>query len=187
MSTEILERTCASTRSVLVDVPADQLELATPCASRDVRALVNHIVRGTGYFATAVSTGSSADRVAVDDTAGDMIAAYDDGAAHAVAAFGTPGASERMVTLPFGTLPVSVFIGIAATDAFSHGWGLARATGQSTDLDADLAAQLLERARASLPDAFRGSDGKAPFGPATEVPATARPADALAAFLGRAV
>jgi hypothetical protein len=36
-------------------------------------------------------------------------------------------------------------------------------------------------------DADRGPDGHALFGPAREVPAGARAADQLAAFLGRAV
>ena len=84
-------------------------------------------------------------------------------------------------------LPASVFINIAATDAFSHGWDLARATRQSCDLDAELAAQLLENARALLPETFRAPDGQAPFGPIAPALATASPADALTAFLGRTV
>jgi uncharacterized protein (TIGR03086 family) len=187
MTTEMLERAFTSSRSVLVNLTPDQLALPTPCASWDVRALVNHMVGGPFYFAASVNDGVHPERAPADYTAGDIVATYDDGAAQAVAAFAAPGAFERMVTLPFGTLPVSVFINIAATDTFSHGWDLARATGQSCDLDADLAAQLLERARALLPDALRGPDGKAAFGPAVDVAETASPADALAAFLGRKV
>jgi uncharacterized protein (TIGR03086 family) len=187
MSTSILERSFASTRTVLVNVTPAELELPTPCASWDVRALINHLVGGTRYFAESVNTGTHPEREPVDYTAGDLVASYDDGVAQAVAAFAAPGALERMITLPFGTLPASVFIGIASTDAFGHGWDLARATGQSTDLDSDLAAELLERARASLPETFRGPDGRAPFGPIVEAPASAAAADHLAAFLGRAV
>jgi uncharacterized protein (TIGR03086 family) len=187
MTTEMLERAFASTRSVLVNVTPDQLALPTPCTSWDVRALVNHMVGGPFYFAASVNDGAHPEGGASDYTTGDMVASYDDGVAQAVAAFAAPGAFERMITLPFGTLPGSVFITIAATDAFGHGWDLARATGQSCDLDPELASQLLEQAQALLPDAFRGPDGQAPFGPVAEAPATARPADALAAFLGRTV
>ncbi len=187
MTTEMLERAFASSRSVLVNVTPDQLALTTPCASWDVRALINHMVGGPFYFAASVNDGVHPERGASDYATGDIVASYDDGTVQAVAAFAAPGAFERMVTLPFGTLPVSVFINIAATDAFSHGWDLARATGQSSDLDGDLATQLLERARALLPDTLRGPDGKAAFGPVADAPATAHPADALAAFLGRTV
>jgi uncharacterized protein (TIGR03086 family) len=187
MSTEMLERAFASTRSVLVNVTPDQFELATPCASWDVRALVNHMVGGPFYAAASVNDGVHPAPAASDYATGDIVASYDDGVARAVAAFAAPGALERMITLPFGTLPGAVFINIAATDAFSHGWDLARATGQSCDLDPQLASQLLEQARALLPDAFRGPDGQAAFGPVTAAPATACPADELAAFLGRTV
>ena len=92
MSTEILERAFASTRSVLVNVRPDDLERPTPCASWDVRALVNHIVGGTHYFAASVNAGSAPDALPVDFASGDMVASFDDGAAQAIAAFGAPGA-----------------------------------------------------------------------------------------------
>ena len=87
--------------------------------------------------------------------------------------------------LPFGEFPAATFIGLTTTDAFVHGWDVAKATGQSTDLNPELAATLLERARAAIPDSFRGPDGTAPFGPIVEVPDSAPAADQLAGFLGR--
>ena len=98
---------------------------------------------------------------------------------------GAPGAQDKVLTLPFGTLPASVFMGIATTDAFTHGWDLAKATGQSTDIDPELAGQLLDGARMFVQPAFRGEDGNAPFGPEQPAPAGASTADQLAAFLGR--
>jgi uncharacterized protein (TIGR03086 family) len=74
---------------------------------------------------------------------------------------------------------------IAASDAFTHGWDLARALGQSTDLDPELAAQLL--GASMIPDEFRGPDGQAPFGPKVDVPESAPAADRLAGVLGRQV
>ena len=90
-----------------------------------------------------------------------------------------------MITLPFGSLPGSVYIGIVTTDAFTHGWDLARATGQSTDLDPEFAAELLEGSRLFLQPAFRGADGERPFGAEQSPPPNATNADLLAAFLGR--
>ena len=67
---------------------------------------------------------------------------------------------------------------------FTHGWDLAKATGQSTDLDPALAEQILEVAAMIVPDQFRGPEPM-PFGPAVEPPAGAPVADRLAAFFGR--
>ncbi len=92
---------------------------------------------------------------------------------------------ERIMHLPFGDLPGGAFVYIACGDTFTHGWDLARATGQSTDLDPKTAAQLLEIVSPMLPDAFRGEDGQAPFGPRQEAPDRATEADKLAAFMGR--
>ena len=74
---------------------------------------------------------------------------FNAGSARAVKAFAADGAMERIMQLPFGDLPGS---GLRATsravDTFTHGWDLAKATGQSTDLDPELAAQLLAIAQA---------------------------------------
>jgi uncharacterized protein (TIGR03086 family) len=154
-----------------------------------VRGLVNHIVGGTHWFAMNVNEGGSSDdgNDVPDSTDGDYLATFDAGAKDAVAAFDAPGAQEKMLDLPFGKFPGAAFMGLATTDAFTHGWDLAKATGQETDLNPKLAAKLLEGAKASIPDQFRGADGKAPFGPVVEAPASASAADRLAAFLGRTV
>jgi len=189
MSTDALEQAFASTAAVLANVKADQLDDPTPCASWKVRDLLNHVVGGTYFFATIAETGQppAGQDAAPDFATGDFNASYGEGAKRAVAAFGAEGAMEKQMTLPFGQLPGAVFVNIAATDTFAHGWDLARATGQATDLDADLARQLLENARGFLPDAMRGPDGQAPFGPRVDVPESAPPADQLAGFLGRKV
>ena len=91
---------------------------------------------------------------------------------------------DKILKLPFAELPGGVFVNIATIDTFTHGWDLAKATGQPSDLDPELATQLLAFARAFLSDGLRGEDGQAPFGPQVEAPAGAGPADQLAAFLG---
>jgi uncharacterized protein (TIGR03086 family) len=45
--------------------------------------------------------------------------------------------------VPFGTVPGSVFIGLRTVDVLAHAWDLAKATGQPTDLDSELAERLL--------------------------------------------
>lgn len=65
---------------------------------------------------------------------------------------------------------------------------MAECTGQSTDLDPELAAQLLEGSKGSIGDTARGPDDSGmPFGPEQKAPEGANNADKLAAFLGRTV
>ena len=188
MSTDVLARTFAMTRDILAKATPEQYERRTPCASWNVRTLANHIVEGANWFALCVDGGAAPDpdpTHGVDYAAGDLVAAYDKGVSASLAAFGAPGAQERIIRLLFGDLPGAVFMGIATNDVFTHGWDLAKATGQPTDLDAEVAEQILVQVRAFVSDGLRGADGAAPFGAEVPAPDTAVAADRLAAFLGR--
>jgi len=185
MTVDQLRAAFASTRGVLVAVTADQLDQPTPCASWTVRDLIDHLVGISFWSAETISTGVAPEQPPTGYADGDFVAAFDDGIAATLAACDTPGAFDGTVRLPFGEFPAVRFLGLATTDPFVHGWDLAKATGQPTDLDPVLAEQLLTQARASIPDTFRGPDGTAPFGPIVDVPAGAPPADQLAGFLGR--
>jgi uncharacterized protein (TIGR03086 family) len=181
--TEELARAFASTRSVLRAVRADQLDEATPCASWDVRLLINHFI-GTAHWAGA--TVSASTQVPDEDFAGDdALASYDQSIRTTLAAFQAPGALERTLTLAFGQYSGAALMRLATTDQFTHGWDLARAIGHPTNLDPDLADELLARARTEIPAAYRGPDAQALFGPIREPHAGAGAADRLAAFLGR--
>jgi uncharacterized protein (TIGR03086 family) len=180
-----LEQALQSTLAILAKVQPADLDAPTPCASWDVRALINHFIGTARWWAGALA-GRLEDTDA-DYAAGDFVAAYEQSAAIALAAFGAEGALEQMVRLPFGEFPGAAVRGMAALDQFAHGWDLARALGYPAGLDPDLAAQLLAQARLTIGDAFRGPDGAAPFGPVVPAPAGADAADQLAAFLGRPV
>lgn len=184
MVTENLARAFASTRNVLANVQPVQLDGPTPCASWTVRDLINHIVGGSHWFGATTESGEAGPSSEQDWTEGDMVASFDSGVARALAAFKAPGAQEKTIKLPFGEFPGSVYMGLATTDTFTHGWDLAKATGQSVDLDAALAEKLLEAATLLVPDQFRG-DEPMPFGPKVEPPEGATAADRLAAFMGR--
>ena len=184
---DLLARCFASTRGVLANVTPEQLEgTQTPCASWGVKELVDHIVNGTTWFAVIAETGMPpGDGDYPGFTADSVVEAFDAGSARAVAAFAAEGALERIMHLPFGDLPGAAFVYVACGDTFTHGWDLAKATGQSTDLDPDTATKLLEIVTPMLPDTFRGEEGQAPFGPRQEAPAGATAADEVAAFMGR--
>jgi len=180
-----LDQALQGTLAILTKVQRASLDAATPCASWDVRALVNHFIGTTRWWAATIAgDGDVAD---ADYAAGDFVAAYEESIRIAVTAFAADGALDKTVRLPFGEFPGTVLRDLATMEQFTHGWDLARATGQPTDLDPGLAGGLLSQARLAITDAFRGPDGQALFGPAREVPAGAGPADQLAGFLGRLV
>jgi uncharacterized protein (TIGR03086 family) len=177
-----------SSRPVLVAVRPEQLDDPTPCASWKVRDLINHMVQAPDFAATVASTRDFSNHRGdlSDHASGDYLAAYDAATSRALDVFRTAGAWEGSVKMPFGELPAPAFATIATGDAFVHGWDLAKATGQAAGtLDPALAAELLVAVGPLLPDAFRGADGTAPFGPRVEVADDAPAADKLAGFLGR--
>jgi len=181
---ERLGRAFASTRSVLVQVQAGQLAAPTPCASWDVRALIEHFTGSARWAAAAIGGEEAMDE---GFAAGDFLAAYDQGTKGLLAAFGTEGALEKAVTVPWGELSGAAPMWLAVNDQFVHGWDLARAIGHDTDLDPGLADELLVRGQAWITDAYRGPDGAGLFGPPVKAPAGASSADRLAAFLGRSM
>jgi uncharacterized protein (TIGR03086 family) len=184
MSADVLEQAFASSAKVLAGVQAGDLDKPTPCATWKVRDVVNHMVGGTHFFAETAETGVAPTGPNDTDFAGgDISSAYAEGSARAIAAFRADGAMEKTMKLPFGEFPGAIFVMIAASDAFTHGWDVAKALGQSTDLDPGLATQLLSMSM--IPDEFRGADGVMPFGPKVEAPESATAADKLAAYLGR--
>jgi uncharacterized protein (TIGR03086 family) len=187
MSTQGLERAYARTRSILVNVAPDQLSAPTPCQSWQVRDVVNHLIGVSFFYAETLNTGAAPPPVEADFTSGDLMTTFDEAADRALTAFAAPGAEQKTVTLRLGPLPGRAFMGIAAIDVLVHGWDLARATGQPTDFEPELAEQLLDGARALLQPSLRGDDGKAPFGEEQPAPPDATPTDRLAAFLGRRV
>jgi uncharacterized protein (TIGR03086 family) len=180
-----LNQAMQSTLAVLTKIRSDDLDAPTPCASWDVRALVNHFVGTARWWAATIAGGGEV--ADADYSAGDYVAAYEESIAIAVEAFAAEGALARTVRLPFGEFPGAVLLGLAAMEQFTHGWDLARAVGYPTNLDPALATGLLGQARLAVSDAFRGPDGQALFGPVVAVPDSAEPADQLAGFLGRSV
>jgi uncharacterized protein (TIGR03086 family) len=186
MSVQPFTGASASTAAILANVSQDQLDLPTPCASWTVRDLINHVVGNAFWFEAIADNGVAPDRpdnCAPDFTGGDFKTTFTEGSGRATAAF--DAALDKTLQLPWGAMPATAFLMMASADQFVHGWDLAKATGQSTDLAADLAAQFLEFYRQVMSDPFRGPDTQAPFGAAVRVPESAGTATQLAAFLGR--
>ena len=175
------DRAAAVADSVLSRIGPEQLALPTPCPEWTVRQLINHVVGGTAVFA-GMMTGEAVDRE-VDFLGDDPHGAFRAAVARLRALFAEPGALERIVPSPFGARPATALVEMRTNEMMVHSWDLARATGQSTDLDPELAETCVEafrRLRAS-------GRGAGMFADPQPVSDTAPAADRMAALAGRAV
>jgi uncharacterized protein (TIGR03086 family) len=175
-------RAAAQTESIIAAVRPDQEALPTPCAEWDVRTLLSHMVGGVTRIALV---GEGADALSVPPFAGggdDWPADYRAAAGRAAAAWADDAKLDAIFAVPWGKVPGRIALAGYAREVIAHGWDLATATGQPTELDPGLGAFALEVSRRSLP-----ADGREgiPFGPVTEAPAGAGVYAQLAAWLGR--
>ena len=164
-------------------VHPDRLGDATPCTEWNVRMLINHVVSGNLFF-VHLATGSTPPDRGVDHLGNDPLTVFRD-SVHAVsAAFEADGFLDRVMTAPFGEVPGSRLVDMRRNELTVHGWDLAKATGQSTDLDPEVIAVC----QASF-TAWPWPPGRAdtPFDAEQPAPPNATDADRLAAFLGRKV
>ena len=185
MNPDVLARAQEIALGVITNVTPDQLELPTPCEKWKVGDVIAHVTE-TQHWARSLLQGETPEPPTVDGVTGDVAATFAGAASQSFAAFSEDGALERIAHTEMGDMPAAVLLGILSTDTFTHAWDVAVATGQDTDLDPELAAQLLEGARQTIPPAFRSEDG-AIFRPEQAAPAGADAATQLAAFLGRTV
>jgi uncharacterized protein (TIGR03086 family) len=171
---------------LLTGVGQEQWSRPTPCDAWNVQQLVDHVISGQRLAAHALRgepAQSASGTLSMENYADEAVAAYQASASDLLAACSQPGALERVVTVPAGTVPGAVVVHLRTTDTIVHGWDLARATGQATTaLPAELAEQELAFARVQLgkipPD-------RRPFAPPQPVDDDAPAIDRLAALLGR--
>lgn len=180
---ESYDRAHAAASAVVTGIADDQFARPTPCTEWDVRAVLNHMVRGQ-LMVQAILAGRSHPDAKSDWVGRRPKRAFEQTVTETRAQLGAPGVLERTLVTPFGERPAGVLIAMMSTELFVHGWDLAKATGQSTDLDPELATVTLERVRAQLGERPRHLTM---FGEARTVPDDATAADRLAAYLGRSV
>ena len=113
---------------------------------------------------------------------GDLVAAWNDARSAFMDGLDSPGATERVLSLPAGPVPAAVLIDLLKFDVFVHCHDLARATGQLFDPPDEVGAEAHQIASGAA-DGIRAAGG---LGPAVEAPANATPIEALSAFCGRA-
>ena len=161
-------------------VHADDLGKPTPCPELDVRTLLNHMIGNMGMAASA-ARGEKAVLPEGDQFGPDPGAAYEERRQELLGAVRGAGAVERDWELPFGTLAGSMMATIVFMEHLTHGWDVAKATGQDTTMPGDLVAECMELA-VPMNEMLRMPGV---CGPAVSIPESASPQDKFIAFMGR--
>jgi uncharacterized protein (TIGR03086 family) len=182
---DIHRRAMAQTEAIVVAVEPGQLGLPTPCPEYDVRSLLSHIVGGLNRVAIVGEGGDALARPArADDVPDDgWLAAYQAASQRARQAWADDAKLDALVEVPWGKIPGRFAIAGYVQEILTHGWDLAKSTGQPTERDPELAFFALAGAKRILPPETRGGD--IPFAPVVPVPSDAAPYAQLAAWLGR--
>jgi uncharacterized protein (TIGR03086 family) len=160
-------------------VPDDAWANPSPCDEWTARDIVGHVVDTQGMFLGFVGREMD-DHPSVDDDP--------EGAVRAVT-------GRIRADLGDATLAAETFEGMMGTQRFDeavdrflsadlivHGWDLAKATGQDTDIPEGDVAAMRKMAEGFPSEAMRGPGA---FGPEVEVADDASDQDKLLAFLGR--
>jgi uncharacterized protein (TIGR03086 family) len=180
-----LARALDQTGAIISRARPDQASLPTPCRSWNVRALVNHVALDVQHF-TATASGEKWEKSDDDVIGEDWAGAYRRASDGLLAAWQREGVLDRTLTLPFGDVPATWSVGQQIADLVVHGWDIAKATGQSTDLDPELGQLALDWSRENLKPQFRGDEESGQvFGLEVPVPEDAPLHDRLAGFFGR--
>jgi uncharacterized protein (TIGR03086 family) len=178
-------RAMAQTESIVAAVRPAQFGDPTPCTEFDVRTLLSHIIGGLNRIALI---GEGADALAVPVRADGVpddgwLDVYRAARARVAQAWADDTKLDALFEVPWGKVPGRVALSGYIQEILVHGWDLAVATGQETELDPELGSWVLQIAQRILPAEPRG--GEIPFGPVVPVPAEAGVYAQLAGWLGR--
>lgn len=159
----------------------DQLDAATPCDEWTVRRLIDHMLAAQQMFAAGPSGGTIAPPTGTppDLVGADPAGQYEEARKATIHAYSAPGVMEGTVS----GAPAAQILGIGFCDQLTHGWDLAKATGQDATMPADLASAAWLFVGGRIPDESRGP-GKN-FKAAVPVADDASDQDKLIGYLGR--
>jgi uncharacterized protein (TIGR03086 family) len=178
---ERIEKATALASEAVHNVKPDQLSDRTPCSEFDVKALLNHLLGGMGMLTTAAQGGKAeppqGDLVGDGSDIGDR---YDAARTKLLDAISDPAVFDATWKMPFGDLPGKMMAGIAFMEHVTHAWDVRKATGQDTELPADIVAETTSVVTPM--DAMLRMPGVC--GPAIETDSSSA-TDKLMAFLGR--
>jgi len=180
-------RQAADGAAALVEGVGDRhWDAATPCPDWDVRALVGHLAGGNRHVAAALAAvpppaAAPAGAAPADTAPADT--AFRPGCEDLVRA-AAAAAPDDVVEIPFGRVPTALAVQLRIAELLTHGWDLARATGQAPAFPEPVVERSL---RFSLAALSALPPGRTPFAPSQPCPDGASTLDRLAATLGRNV
>lgn len=184
---DAFDRTLAAVDGIIGAVTPARWDDPTPCPDWSVRTLINHLVQVNLEYAAIADgqpdPGRGPDPIADDRLGDDPLTAFRSAGQTARSAFSRPGMLEQPFRFPWGEEPGARIVRHVVNELLIHGWDLAKATGQPTDLPPDLVEGSLSSWRAWFDRWPRSSGGN--FGPEQPAPEGASAADRLTAFLGR--
>ncbi|MFY1695875.1 MULTISPECIES: TIGR03086 family metal-binding protein [unclassified Solwaraspora] len=172
---------------LVAQVGDDQWSAPTPCSEWDVRALVDHVVRGNLAVVPVLAGIPLAElgrldiaRPDFDVLGGDPLAAVRHSVDVAVEAFARPGVLDAVVHHPVGDMRGRRLAGLCFNDNLVHSWDLAQAIGVDATLDpvlVEAAHAFIEPVAGALPPGY--------FAPAPQLGADPDRQTQLLALLGR--
>lgn len=156
----------------------DQWSSPTSCEDWTVRDIVRHVTDSQGMFLGFVGD-SVGDAPSVDD---DPLGAFTAASAAVRARLGDPERAAQEFDGMFGHTSFEQSVDrFLCTDLVVHGWDVAAATGQDTEID----PQEVERVKAQVEEFGDAIRSPGAFGPAVEPAEGAGDQDRLLAYLGR--
>jgi uncharacterized protein (TIGR03086 family) len=185
---DLFSKASGYAQGVLAGVKQEQITSPTPCSEWDVQGLMNHIVGGAQYLKSSLegnpppAGAAGGTPPAPESDVAKLTATYRTLSAEALQAATNPAALEVQVPTPAGEMSAGQFMGIMFMDHLVHSWDLAKATGQSTRLDPQLAETCYQMCDPSIIEMAREHGA---FGPAVPVPDSASTQDKLLGYLGR--
>ena len=181
-----LTQACRRASDVLANVHDEQLSAPTPCVGLQLRDVVAHV----GVLALAFTAAArkefgqytdSAPGVGGDQLNDDWRTHYPARLAGLAEAWQSAAAWEGMTRVGGIDLPGAVTGSVGLTEVVIHGWDIARATGQSYDVDPDTAQAVLTHVSAVAAE----GPVEGLFGPAVPIATDAPVLDRIVALSGR--
>ena len=174
---ELFEKATSGVNKILSGIKHEQIDNQTPCSEWKVKGLIEHLVGGATHLNASLSGGSSA-----SPSSDNLAENYSSVVADVLKNASDPSALDAQVATPAGEMSAAQFMGILSLDNLVHTWDLAKATGQSTDLDPMLTETCYNMFVPGLIDMARPHGA---FGPAVSVPDSASTQDKLLGYTGR--
>ncbi len=166
-------------------IEPEQHDLRTPCASFTVADVLEHMTGLACAFAPAFRGEATPTGQAMPAaSAAERISRFQDAMQDLLDSVESPGALDRVIDSPFGTMPGGTFARLVAFDGIIHGWDLASSTDQPWMPPDDIVTEVDDFARQALKPDMRDGDT---FAAEATVSSDATPFERLVAFSGREI